>query len=326
MRTPLLLAAAAAIIGIVPLTALAADAVKITQDEKTLQVEIDGKPFTTYHFADDLVRPFVRPFFWPVRAADGTEVTSDQLQAPKQKNGKSADHPHHRSIWVSHGSVNGIDHWSFQQKPEPPKQRHIKFDKMDADGFVEQLVWDDLNGQPLLAETRTVRFIPYADDSRGIDLTVALTAAHGDVTLGDTKEAGLAAVRVATQIAEHPVLTNSTGARATNDKQEAAIWGKPAEWVDESGTIDGKPHGIAILADPNNPRHPTTWHARTYGLIAPNEWGLHDFDKKANPPHAGDMKIPQGQTATFHYRIVIHAGDETQAKIAEKYRDFAAGK
>src|SRR5260221_5475373 len=111
MRTTLLLVAL--IVMICPLLATAAtDAapIKITQEEKVIQVEIGGKPFTTYHFADDLGRPFVRPFFWPVRAGDGVEVTSDQLQAPKDAKGKPADHPHHRSISVAHGDVNSIDH------------------------------------------------------------------------------------------------------------------------------------------------------------------------------------------------------------------------
>jgi hypothetical protein len=325
MRTTLLLIAP--ILTVFPLLAIAADVppVKITQGEKVLEVQIGGKPFTTYHFADDLVRPFVRPFFWPVRTADGVEVTSDQLQA-KDAKGKPADHPHHRSIWVAHGDVNGIDHWSFQQKPAPPKQRHVRFDKVDVDGFVESLIWDDLAGQPLLTEARTVRFIAYADGARGIDVTVALTAASAEVTLGDTKEAGLCAVRVAKQISDKPMLINSAGGRATNAKEEAAqIWGKPADWCDESGSIDGRPYGIAIFDHPTNPRHPTTWHARTYGLVAPNEFGLHDFDK-TQPTGAGDFKIANGQSATFRYRVILHEGDASVANVGEKYKEFATEK
>ncbi|MEZ5433878.1 MAG: hypothetical protein R3F31_22470 [Verrucomicrobiales bacterium] len=28
------------------------------------------------------------------------------------------------------------------------------------------------------------------------------------------------------------------------------------------------------------PRHPTWWHARTYGLCAANSWGQHSFEGK----------------------------------------------
>jgi hypothetical protein len=296
-------------------------AVNISATETSVQVDIGGKPFTTYRFAADEKPPFVRPFFYPVLAADGTEVTSDQLRTnPKE-------HPHHRSIWVGHGDVNGVDHWSFAQKPAPAKQRHVRFDQIGGDGFVESLVWDDLNGQPLLNELRTARFISYGDGSRAIDLTVKLTAAAAEVNLADTKEAGLCSVRVAKSISDKPTLINSTGAEAHNAKEEAAkIWGKPADWCDESGEINGKAYGIAIFDHPSNPRHPTTWHARTYGLVAPNEFGLHEFDKKNVPAHAGDFKIARGDSATFRFRVIVHAGDAKAAGLDEKYKDFVATK
>ena len=284
--------------------------VTLIKTKVALQVEIGGKPFTTYRFGTDERPPFVRPFFYPVLAADGTEVTVDRVRS-------GGDHPHHRSFWVGHGDVNGIDHWSFQQKPAPPRQQHIKFEKLEADGFVEQLIWEDMQGQPLLNEVRTVRFIPYADGARAVDLTVKLSAARDDVTLGDTKEAGLAAVRVSSQISAKPVLLNSNGAEG-----EKQVWGKPADWCDESGNIDGKPYGIAIFDHPGNPRHPTLWHSREYGLVAPNAFGLHEFDKKL-PKGTGNLKIRQGESVTFRYRVIIHEGDAPSAKLADKYKEFA---
>ena len=287
--------------------------VKLTKLDTSLSVEIGGKPFTTYRFGADETPPFVRPFFYPVLAADGTEVTVDRVRS-------GGDHPHHRSLWVGHGDVNGIDHWSFQQKPAPPKQQHLKFDQLQNDGFIEQLVWQDLQGQPLLNEVRTVRFIPFADGARAIDITVKLSAAGGDVKLGDTKESGLAAVRVSQQISVAPTLINSNGAEG-----EKLVWGKPAEWCDESGKIDGKPYGIAIFDHPSNPRHPTTWHSRAYGLVAPNAFGLHEFDQKL-PKGSGDMKIPKGESVTFRYRVIIHEGDAPSAKLPEKYKEFTESK
>ena len=86
------------------ITAVKLPVVKLTPGDTSLQVDIGGKPFTTYRFGADDKPPFVRPFFYPVLAADGAEVTSDQIRTnPKE-------HPHHRSFWVGHGEVNGIDH------------------------------------------------------------------------------------------------------------------------------------------------------------------------------------------------------------------------
>ena len=101
---------------LLPATVRAAD-VKLTQDATSVKVTIDGKEFTTYHFLAGDDANFHRPFAYPVNAADGQLVTSDQeVTNPKE-------HPHHRSFWVAHGSVNGIDHWAHKGH----RQRHVKF-------------------------------------------------------------------------------------------------------------------------------------------------------------------------------------------------------
>src|SRR4051812_44132917 len=95
--------------------------VKLTQGPTDVKVEVDGKPFTVYHFLPGDDAAFHRPFCYPVLAADGQGVTSDQVVTnPKE-------HPHHRSFWVAHGDVSGVDHWSHN--PVSAKQRHLKFDK-----------------------------------------------------------------------------------------------------------------------------------------------------------------------------------------------------
>ena len=97
--------------------------VKLIQDANHIHVEIGGKPFTDYWFGPRPDRSFTRPFFFPVLAADGTPVTSDQYLVPK------GDHPHHQSMWVAHDSVNGVDQWSLNGKPRPARQNHVKFEK-----------------------------------------------------------------------------------------------------------------------------------------------------------------------------------------------------
>ena len=46
--------------------------------------------------------------------------------------GESRDHPHHRSLWFTHGSVNGIDFWS--ETPAAGKEVHREYLKCKADG------------------------------------------------------------------------------------------------------------------------------------------------------------------------------------------------
>src|SRR5205823_12692863 len=109
------------------------------------------------------------------------------------------------------------------------KQRHMKFDKVEGDTIVEELEWEGAtpDAPTILKETRTLRFFALDDGTRGIDLTVVFTPTKGDVTFGDTKEAGIAAVRVHPEIGNNDKgakhrdgkLTNSTGATG-----EKAIW------------------------------------------------------------------------------------------------------
>ena len=107
-------------------------------------------------------------------AADGVGVTSDQIDV------KGGDHPHHRSLYVAHGDVNGVDHWSLEKQlkgGKQPQQKHLKFEKVEGDTLVEDLEWEDDDGKPMLRERRTVRFFEFPDAAhdRGIDFTVELT-------------------------------------------------------------------------------------------------------------------------------------------------------
>jgi hypothetical protein len=95
-------------------------------------------------------------------------------------------------------------------------------------------------------------------------------------------------------------------------------WGKRAAWVDYYGPVQGQIVGVAMFDHPDNPRHPTWWHVRNYGLFAANPFGVHYFEGK--PAGTGDYKIPSGESRTWKYRIYFHRGNEQQAKVAEAYQ------
>jgi hypothetical protein len=94
--------------------------------------------------------------------------------------------------------------------------------------------------------------------------------------------------------------------------------------VDYFGQVDGQTVGVAIFDNPANPRHPTYWHSRAYGLFAANPFGARDFtgDKSQD----GRMTVEPGKTVCFRYRVVIHPGDFRDANIAESYKQCAAKK
>jgi hypothetical protein len=100
----------------------------------------------------------------------------------------------------------------------------------------------------------------------------------------------------------------------------AEVWGHRSKWVDYSGAINGEKLGVAIFDSPANPRFPTYWHSRDYGLFALNPFGQKAFDPQAEESH---WTLAAGQSLKFRWRVVIHPGDTASAHIAEMYQEFA---
>jgi hypothetical protein len=162
--------------------------------------------------------------------------------------------------------------------------------------------------------------------TRTIDFDITLTARE-KVTFGDTKE-GTFALRLASALEEPragaPAPPPPTGHIVDSQGREGEkqVWGKRADWADFSGVVDGESLGIAIFDHPSNPRHPTWWHARSYGLFAANIFGLHDFENDKSKD--GSLTLAPGETLRFRYRVVIHPGDVQGAHVARLYKDYSA--
>jgi len=308
--------------------------VELRQTDHQIEVLIGGKPFTTFYFAPEAPKPYLHP----LRSAEGVVVTRG-FPMRKDIPGESTDHPHHRAMYFAHGDVNGIDFWSeaaFEEKVPVqvkgkqyfaagslPNGRTV-FSKLGEtksgpeSGSIRALF--DLvgpDGKAVAQETQA--YIFRGDErSRIIDCEFTIHALETLVKMGDTKE-GTFGIRVVKALEEPAVrMLNSEGAVG-----EKAIWGKRANWVDYSGTVEGKKVGITIFDHPANAKHPTYWHARGYGLFAVNPFGEHDFynDKTRD----GSITVPAGGSLTFRYRVLIHHGDASEAKVAEAYARYAGG-
>jgi hypothetical protein len=88
--------------------------------------------------------------------------------------------------------------------------------------------------------------------------------------------------------------------------------------------VAGEDVGVAIFDDPRNLRAPTYWHARAYGLLAANPFGLKPFTGDRHQD--GRYEIPAGGSLVFRYRVFIHHGSPSQAGVADAYRSFTAQK
>ena len=293
--------------------------VHITQLPDRLRIELNGKLFTEYFFTN-----VPRPYYFPVFGPGEAPMTRNWPMATTPH--EQHDHPHHRSLWYAHGSVNGQDFWSEQKG----------FGKIVHDGFTaiksgstEGLIssrdkWVASDGTVVCTDERKLRiYSPGPHDERIFDFEITLHASNGDVTFGDTKE-GSMAMRLAETMrlkgeVGHGHIVNSEGVR------DDETWGKRANWCDYHGPVGDKEVGVAIFDHPANPRHPTWWHVRDYGLFAANPFGEHDFEKLKNKT-AGNLTVPAGKSITFRYRFYLHPGDEQQAKVAEHYQEYASGR
>jgi hypothetical protein len=291
--------------------------VNIADQNGKLVIEIGGQPFAEYIYQN-----VPKPYLYPVLGPQGIPMTRDWPM--KDMPNEEHDHPHHRSLWYAHGDINGQDFWSESDKAG--KTVHVKFEQLESGPEVgtvkslNRLVGND--GKVVCTDERTFRFYNRSNQ-RLFDFDITIRASEGPITFGDTKE-GTMAIRLAESMRlKQPKnkpgqghIVNSEGVRDDD------TWGKRADWCDYYGPVGDRIVGVAIFDHPENPRHPTWWHVRDYGLFAANPFGLHDFEKK--PAGTGNMTVPKGSSVTFRYRFYIHDGDNQQADVAGQYRQYLA--
>ena len=303
--------------------------VTITQHTDRISIDIDGKPFTEMIIGGGATKPYM----YPLRAASGKIVS--RAYPMDNIEGESKDHPHQRSMWFAHGDVNGFDFWGneMSQHTDDGKRGTIVLKKVGLlksgkkSGSLSATFDWVAAGKPLLTESRTVVF--YSNPTlRIMDFDLNLKALE-KAKFGDTKE-GTFGIRLAASLEEphpkSPTMPKRTGlmVSSTGGRGEKEVWGKRADWVDYAGEIDGEKLGIAILDNPANPKHPTYWHSRSYGLFAANIFGEHDYynDKTRD----GSVTIQPGESLHFRYRVIIHPGDAATANIAAMYKKYTEGK
>lgn len=321
LRSIGILSAALTLFGIV-----ASAQVNVTRKGDVIDITIDGKPYSQLFLAGPKV------YLHPIRSASGKIVS--RMYPMEKREGEITDHPHHRGLWYGHGNVNGIDFWA-NDVAYKDKMKNLGDEKLlkvlstksgkNAGSLKILIAWNDPQGKTLVEETREMVFRK-EDRSIIIDTDLQLKALT-DVKFGDTKE-GTFAMRMAPEFElpggkRTPAFPVRSGRMINSNGVEGKpIWGKRASWVDYSATVDGEKIGVAMFDNPANPRYPTYWHARDYGLFAANPFGVHDFlnDKTKD----GSMTMKPGETVRFRYRIVIHPGDEKDANVAALFAAYAA--
>lgn len=263
--------------------------------------QIDGAERLRWHFGPN----YPRPFFYPLVGPAGKSLT--RIGHPGAPN-----HDHHRSIWFSHAQVLGIDFWSEGKPPRiRQKQWMVYRDGEDEALMAVQLGWFDGHDPKELIEQEVIAVIrPGPDRETFVEIQTSLKPTAEMLELGKTNF-GLLAVRVAKSISEHfggGKLTNSEGATG-----EAAIFGKPARWMDYSGPVTGNTiEGITYFDHPGNVHYPAPWHVREDGWMS------------ASLCMNGPRVLQRSEPLKLRYLLHAHSGPADASRSNELADKFAA--
>lgn len=275
------------------------EAIRLLEKENRIDVVIGGSFFTSYVYDPALAKPYIGPVIGP----NGTSFTRLDFE--------TKEHPHHRSLWLAIGDVNGTDFWN------EPAERHGKqvlsecTRKKDGPVFAQLTStqnWCTYGGKAQLTETRTMTFYNTPVSGRFIDLDFELIANKGRVEFGATKEAGPLGIRVAESMKAE---NGGTIVNAFGSIGEKECWGQRAPWCDYFGDAGGHTLGIAAFDHPDNEDYPTYWHVRDYGMLAAN-----------NLYFTGGKLFQKGQSIRYRHRVYFHEGDTAAGKVADKYQDY----
>lgn len=292
-------------------------------DGKSLTVSENGKPILTYHYtrvdppegvpAD---RYWRMDYFHPVYGPDGDVLTQDFPD----------DHRHHRGIFwgwpEGKAGDRKMDTWAivgvrqlFEKWLEREKTEHYvrvavenmwKFDDDPNPVVRERLFFTVFPGDDM---GRMVDFVLQFQNVAGEDVTF-LGSQAGDKKAGKGRKKGYGGFCFRPDKSRVPL----TFTAAMGQVKEDVLY-LETPWADVVSRIkpDGPYSGLAIFQHPGNPGYPHPgWILRNYGFLG-TSW-----------PHNEPFVLKPGEHVELRYRVYIHRGTATEAKVAERFEEFVA--
>ncbi len=275
-----------------------------------------------YVFRDSTIS---RPYFAHIRTLSGSPVSRNH--PPLQGVDKTDHATMHPGIWMSFGDINGHDYWRLKAKTE-----HVAF--LEAPKVEVAKVSNNTAGSSIVRFQVQNRYLS-TDTSSEIcqeKSSIQVQVVEGgyrlsiesrffsdqELRFGDQEEMGLG-VRVASPIA----VENKLGGRILDSegrRNGEQVWGKTARWCDYSGPLDDQWSGMTVIPSPRNFR--ASWsHARDYGFVAMNPFGLNAFTKSARQ----DVVVPKQTELVLHYAVVVHqTPTESDFDPENAYKQFVS--
>jgi hypothetical protein len=272
---------------------------KLEKDQAA--VNVDGKLFTCYKFADSQKYPYL----WPVNGPlSGKSITTET----------SEPYPHHHSLFFGCDRVNGGNYWQDVNARGQILSQGPKIAEAAGERVVltDMCLWKQPGKEPVIEDTRQIIISAPSEKLRFIDFRITVTPLV-DIEILKTNHS-LFSARV---VPELSVQSGGTLINANGNTSEKGTFGVASPWCDYSGSRNGLTEGIAILQNPKNRWYPSKWFTRDYGFFSPTPM---------NWVEGGKLNLAKGEKLTLEYRVVVHAGDSKAANIAglfDRYKHSA---
>jgi hypothetical protein len=260
---------------------------------------IDGEERTRWHFGGS----YPRPFFYPVNGPSGSSLT-------RMGHPGAANHDHHRSIWLAHHKVLGIDFWGDQTEAMIRQKSWTAYMDGDDEAIIAtKLGWyDGHDPRELLEQELIAAVIPGHGKDWFLEVQAKFTP-KAEMLEFEKTNFGFLAVRVAKNISVYfggGELTNNEGRRG-----ETAIFGRHAKWMDYSGPVPGgSTEGVTYFDHPANPNYPARWHVREDGWMGASVCMDDSITTKKTAP------------LTLRYLLHVHNGDINADRAGEFAKAF----
>lgn len=287
--------------------------IRFLKEERQVRIYIGDQEVVDYVFVDSSIS---RPYFAHVKTLSGKQVSRNH---PPREGVEKMDHANlHPGIWLSFGDINGNDYWRLKARTK--QVRFLELPEVDASFGKFKVLNHYLatDSDAVICSEECEVQVRTVDGGYRITLTSEFKATEGELRFGDQEEMGLG-VRVAAPLA----VERKLGGRILDSENRingANVWGKTARWCDYAGPLEGKWVGMTILTSPKNFR-PCWSHARDYGFVAMNPFGLNAFTQAAKR----DVIVKMGESLRIAYAVVVHeSAQESGFHAHAAYEQFVA--
>lgn len=263
-------------------------------------------------------REFAIPHWFPLTSPSGKDLV---IEHPDP-------YPHHRAAWIADkvqlGDGPVVDFYHCTQNQVDPQDasrgyrhfiRQVNLPTCELQGdravIVAELQWLVDGATPVLDDERTLTVTPLDDGEALLDLSWTLRASHGPVTFhSDWVHYAWPYLRL------HPQFSVEHGGTLVDDvgrSGQPATNERYANWVDCSNTIDGVTEGVAVFLPQDGEWR--KWLTRDYGCFGP---------RRPDAQSGTRFTLQQGEELHGSVRILVHRGDASTGRVAERYREFVA--